>query len=431
MRKKLAMVLGLVMILLFLGLAVMGYVKNLQKDSMKEVVIDRIRYISHGIIKINNDTEFTQMAQQEGWQGNGTMDNPYIISNYDIDIGDNPAGIEIRNTDVYFIIENCYLHHSTYTDGGYGIRLENVSNGKVSYTTADSNENGGIYIENSRDIFIDNSTFENTPDEYGLVEIHASMNVTVDNCTIDNDNLDGLYVEDSHEILAKYNRISSTDFMSIYLFNVTNSEFIKNDVNYKLTMGGWGIYMNESNYNYFKNNTIYCGSDTGGTGITLSNSGYNEFIGNEIHNGKYGILIKSSISNTFRENYIHNNSNYGIYISSGSGNEIYLNRFYYNNGAGDNFNGKYQACDNGTSNRWNSTSLGNYWHDWANNNDTNDNNDDGIVDWPYAIDGSAGARDNYPLKNPQPIPEFPNFEILIPLLMILIVVRAWRRIEKK
>jgi hypothetical protein len=42
--------------------------------------------------------------------------------------------------------------------------------------------------------------------------------------------------------------------------------------------------------------------------------------------------------------------------------------------------------------------VGNYWYDWANNNDTNDQNHDGIVDWPYMIDGGL-AKDNFPLKN--------------------------------
>ena len=41
--------------------------------------------------------------------------------------------------------------------------------------------------------------------------------------------------------------------------------------------------------------------------------------------------------------------------------------------------------------------IGNYWYDWANNNNTNDNNHDGIVDWPYSIAGSAGAKDYSPL----------------------------------
>ena len=37
--------------------------------------------------------------------------------------------------------------------------------------------------------------------------------------------------------------------------------------------------------------------------------------------------------------------------------------------------------------------TGNYWNDWT----ASDSNGDGIADAPYALDGGAGAADNYPL----------------------------------
>lgn len=116
---------------------------------------------------------------------------------------------------------------------------------------------------------------------------------------------------------------------------------------------------------------------------------------------------------------------YGRYIYSGTQNRIYNNTFSYNNGVTDTYSAQHvQAYDSGSNNWWNTTGTsdkhgyGNYWYDWANNNDTNDQNPhDGIVDWPYTIDGSAGAKDYYPLTNAPPsVPELPN-----PLIVVIIV----------
>ena len=79
----------------------------------------------------------------------------------------------------------------------------------------------------------------------------------------------------------------------------------------------------------------------------------------------------------------------------------------YNNGATDNYDSNHiQGYNNGT-NYWGHKGRGNYWSDWT----TPDNNHDGIVDNPYALDGD-GAQDNYPLVNPT-VPEFATSIIII------------------
>jgi parallel beta-helix repeat protein len=138
-----------------------------------------------------------------------------------------------------------------------------------------------------------------------------------------------------------------------------------------------------------------------------------------------GIDLYSSSDNTVVNNLISDNIKHGIYIPSTSNrNLIYNNSFYYNNGAGDTYDASHvQAYDSG-HNYWNNSAYGNYWHDWANNNDTNDQNpQDGIVDWPYVLDGGT-AKDYYPLAEPSvPIPEL-SWMVLVALLgAIVIIVR--------
>jgi len=94
-------------------------------------------------------------------------------------------------------------------------------------------------------------------------------------------------------------------------------------------------------------------------------------------------------------NQICNNSQYGMRLSSGFDNRIWNNTFIGNNGAGSSYNpANIQSYDDGTNNLWNSSCYGNYWSDWT----TPDNIEPwGIVDDPYVVAGTSGARDEYPL----------------------------------
>ncbi|MEM2900697.1 MAG: hypothetical protein QXT63_07880, partial [Thermoplasmata archaeon] len=75
-------------------------------------------------------------------------------------------------------------------------------------------------------------------------------------------------------------------------------------------------------------------------------------------------------------------------------------------------------------NLWNDTSKGNIWSD----HQTPDENDDGIIDVPYQIAGSAGNYDYYP----QEIPEFQDFVIPICGISVFAVyaIRRRNRIHK-
>ncbi|MDI6642237.1 MAG: hypothetical protein QME68_08025, partial [Elusimicrobiota bacterium] len=79
---------------------------------------------------INGNDNFASQATTEGWQGDGSEANPYIIENYDININGNKSdGIKISNTNVYFIIRSCKI----YGCGNWyaSIQLSNVTNGRI------------------------------------------------------------------------------------------------------------------------------------------------------------------------------------------------------------------------------------------------------------------------------------------------------------
>ena len=102
-------------------------------------------------------------------------------------------------------------------------------------------------------------------------------------------------------------------------------------------------------------------------------------------------------------------------------NIIFNNTFVDNNGAGSIYDLNHiQAIDDGTNNWWNSSTYehGNYWSDWT----TPDNFPPwGIVDVPYNISGSAGAKDYYPQTTAPIIPE-PSILVLAGIMMMIFLM---------
>ncbi|MHA1199394.1 MAG: right-handed parallel beta-helix repeat-containing protein, partial [Candidatus Heimdallarchaeaceae archaeon] len=114
-----------------------------------------------------------------------------------------------------------------------------------------------------------------------------------------------------------------------------------------------------------------------------------------------GIYLQSTNTAIITYNQILDNGNYGIYLDSNS-----MSNVIHHNNFTDNNPGSSQAGDDGTGNVfYDIVSLeGNWW----------------IGDWyggSYAIAGTAGTVDPYPLGTPM-IPEFTNNVTMLLLLSI-------------
>ncbi|MEE9151668.1 MAG: hypothetical protein V3U20_07545 [Thermoplasmata archaeon] len=105
-----------------------GLILNLISDVEAE-------FNPHDPIQIFGDSDFIQTAAYEGWEGNGTSDNPYIIKGYEIQ-GEG-HGIEIRFTTLHFIISDSRISYkgspsgSNQTDQS-GIYIYSVRNGMIN-----------------------------------------------------------------------------------------------------------------------------------------------------------------------------------------------------------------------------------------------------------------------------------------------------------
>jgi parallel beta-helix repeat protein len=146
-------------------------------------------------------------------------------------------------------------------------------------------------------------------------------------------------------------------------------------------------------------------------GISLYISRDNTLTSNTCSNNRRGISLQSSSGNILTYNNITDNIAYGVFIGWSRSN---FNIIHHNNF----INNYIQAYDDTGTNYWNTSTEGNYWSDWT----SPDTNNDGIVDYPYQIDGGAGAMDYYPLVNPvqnagSQIPVFTQ-----PLVFIIVLI---------
>ncbi len=113
--------------------------------------------------------------------GSGTLEDPYVINNWDIN-AENANGIEIRNTTAYFIIRNCHVHGGR--DNGYdGIRFENVVNGRIIDGKSDNNYRGLNLINSNNNIIVDSFAENNY---YGILLDGSENNLIYHNNLVNN-----------------------------------------------------------------------------------------------------------------------------------------------------------------------------------------------------------------------------------------------------
>jgi parallel beta-helix repeat protein len=438
----------------------------------------RIAYTTHAPIVIDGDAGFLGDYSSTGisW-GSGTIYDPYIIENLDIDAS-SAHGIEIENANMHFVIRDCIIH-----DGGSdfnGITFKDCTNGTASGNNCSGNRYG-IYLYSSSNNMLDNNNCSNCvsdgvylyflsdnntvdnnncSDNASGIDLHGSSYNTIVNNTCNSNTREGMDFDISNNNTVNSNTCSSNNGEGIFLWWSSNNTINGNTCSANLDPGI--MLTSASNNNTIKSNT--CNANMyGGVELVLSNdnivndnicldntpgidiwtSNKNTISNNDCSNGVTGIRfyestnntlanntcnsnmgsgidLTSSSNNTMVWNQLNDNSLYGVYIKSGSFNMVWNNTFVGNNGAGSTYDSNHiQAFDDGTNNRWNCTEgYGNYWSDWT----TPDLDSNGIVDAPYNLDGSEGAEDHYPRTTPTVIPEFSSPVIVVVSIAVMVAV---------
>jgi len=239
-------------------------------------------YTPHTEITIWSDADFAT----QGWPGNGTLGNPYVIEGLYI-VGDSDDCIRVYNTNAYFIIRNCELVGYVYP---HSIRLDNVTNAivenNVIYINVDgiyvwycdnitlrnnicrdsSNQIMSIYYCNN--ILIENNSVyggEHQIPYHGMIVAFCN-NASIYNNSIYNIQMYGLGLAGCHKSSVFSNRIYDCDVYGIYVYtgsynNTIELNYLNNtSCNAKNINGETNVFQ----YNFWSN---YTGVDINEDGI--------------------------------------------------------------------------------------------------------------------------------------------------------------------
>jgi parallel beta-helix repeat protein len=456
-RKHSSKVLVLAMILvamLILGAiaGLIGHMGNSKEPLSSETPVRipaRMAYTVHSPISINGNGGFTNESGVV-W-GSGKELDPYIIEGWDISSPD-VDGIEILNCDAHFIVKDCRLVAAgawpNYPDGIY---LENCGNGRLMNNSC-TDYQLAIGIRSSVGITVIGNNGSSSM--YGAWVYQSNSILMMNNTFSDNDYL-GLAIQSTDNSVLVNNTCSSNADNGTWVYGCDNTTLINNECNWNFR-DGITISSSENSTltnNRCSNNTVGCGiflfisnnnslvgniCDRNGEGLSLFIASDNRVTDNNFsHSVHDGISVRfTSYRNTVNGNSIFQNSEFGIFLDSWSTDIPMYNRFWNNsllsnNGAGTSYDPAHaQANDLGIDNQWNGTDgRGNYWSDWTIPDVAPP---DGIVDVPYEIAGSAGAKDYYPLTTPHaPIPEFGMTPLVVVVLLIVIVLAGETRRKKR
>ena len=217
---------------------------------------------------------FANNASSEGWIGNGTYNNPYIIENYEINASIR-HGIEIRNTNLNFIIKNVSVSNgrSNYNHGFY---FTNVTNGELINNTADNNIAGFLLRNSNNNTFTGNFA---TNSLHGFRIWYSDNNTLINNTA--NDNIEyGIFLDTSNNNTITKNIVLLNGIDSIYEINSVGNDISDNicglqsfilfsdvdgfdeDGSFKLF---WTVSENADNYTLYQNGVIIA------EGLTITN----------------------------------------------------------------------------------------------------------------------------------------------------------------
>ncbi len=142
-------------------------------------------YTSREPIRIDNNSDFDEQAAEEGWEGDGTEEDPYIIEGYEIDGESHGFSVYIGNVTHHFEVRDCLLYNASDNQREYfknnGLYLYNSSNGKIYDNVVSNNRGAGIHLKySSENLISQNHALSNIGHD---IFLERSM----DNTVIDND----------------------------------------------------------------------------------------------------------------------------------------------------------------------------------------------------------------------------------------------------
>lgn len=246
---------------------------------------------TNDVIRINGDEDLAEKAHY----GDGTEEDPFVISDLTIDGGDKGICIFIGNTTLHFRIENCVLFNASGDSNIYfrnsGIQLYNVTNGRIinneirdcgngiqlnsassenliSSNRIRNNSDYGIYLYRSpSNLIINNHVHNNTR---GIYSLHYSHRTEIINNTVEGNTQNGIYLQLSENVTISENEIRMNQHTGIYISNSPICDVLNNHIAFNRMRG---IYLyNTRDSRLQENNMLDNGISLFGRRVELWNT---------------------------------------------------------------------------------------------------------------------------------------------------------------
>ena len=333
----------------------------------------------HASIQIDGNEELIAMADAEGWQGDGSTWNPYLITGYEFTEA-TIQPIRIWNTDLHWELKDNIVDTTTSVGVVCGMWIDNVVNGKITNNTIRNRHSGLVIIACENIEITGNSIYNNSANGAEITGYVENIEITGNSFV--NNGAYGIYIQVGNDITILGNSILNSRWEGLRLGIVS-----------RLTVVG--------------NSIIESRNGVQVVGVTDGNIAGNSII----HSSQNGILIDTGNRIDVTGNTIMDSDGYGVHLDESARNvTVDWNSFLSN---GENC----QVCDDGEDNVF----IYNYFDDWT----TPDEDSDNLIDESYEIEGAAQNADPYPRADPSasiPIsPPIPAEPIVIPIEILVVL----------
>ncbi|MFX1363639.1 MAG: NosD domain-containing protein [Promethearchaeota archaeon] len=244
----------------------------------------------------NPNYKWSEISSDNIWcKGMGTSTNPYIIENTILNGQELGNCIEIKNSNVFFIIRNCTLFNSSSSPLNAGIKLSNTKNGIIDDNNCSYNQNIGILLDNnSNDNTISNNII-NHNDKNGIALFNNCQHNNVSH-NIGLFNEIGLHLRNNSNFnTISGNTMNNNNISGITMYNCYNNSIINNQETISYN-GLYGIFLQYSDENEISNNRI----EFNPIGIYLDESNDNQIINNEFIGNENNYEENNCVGNVFR-----------------------------------------------------------------------------------------------------------------------------------
>ncbi len=271
---------------------------------IRNFAVPMFSYLTHSSIFIDSNSAFISTATSESWPGNGSVASPYQITNYNITGSSADTLIEIRNTNLYFTIGDCFLDR-----GKFGILFSNVTNAVVFNNTIQRSKGlvgqGDAIVLSS--CFTSNFTHNRIiGHDHIAFSIGNSGSLDISYNNISHNRYGGIYLSSSHNNTLTYNSLLNSSREGISLWD-SQDNLVSNNV---IVDQGKGIYLSSNaNTNNITHNMF---GNIGDNGIRITSSYSNRLINNTLNETARNIFLQTAPNNTLIDNHL---AVLGIHIS--------------------------------------------------------------------------------------------------------------------